>query len=527
MARSRSLQRFHVRALNPDTPLSGTVVGDAVVSLDSDPDPGSLEAHVAMLRPSRLVCVFALLALPSIAAGCRSSRRAVEQASPPPAATAVAPVVLPARAAGESAGGVSLAAVEPAVRRDALTLATRRAHALDRLIRRGPSAAAAMTALLASKNLDELEGALEWFAAIHPDAATGDIAALATHSSESVRALVVDALVAQDARAQATTLAGLLGDPSPLVRAKAAMALRRFGDASATEALLARVQDSDPLVALEAAHAAAAVGGADAWKALLAEARGGTPSARRAALQGLRRAEQSVPLEVLDAALASDELDLKLEGIKGLRLAVEEAAPTRLGLQLQDRQPVVRRVALETVFATDAKAGTAAARGMLGDGDRQVRAAAVALLAGAAESDLGAAELARLLADPDTGVRAVAAAYAGTRTGDELRAALVGRLAAEAEVPVRRMIVEALGTVGDKSSLDALIAAMDEPRSPVADQALAALQRITGEAIGPDPAAWRAFAAGGAKAVAAPDGAPGTPDGVPPAAEGATVPTPE
>lgn len=447
----------------------------------------------------RLCCIAALAlaaALLSIAGGCRSSRRTVEPPSNAEAPAQVAAAPAAARAAGESAGGVSLAAIDAPIRRDALALATRPAYAVDRLIRRGESAEPAMTALLASKNLDELEGALRWFAAIHPEGGTGAIAALATHPSDAVRALVVDALAAKDARGHASTLAGLLGDPAPVVRAKAAATLRRFGAASASEALIARVQDSDPFVALEAAHAAAAVGGADAFKALLAEARGGTPTARRAALHGLRRMEQSVPLEILDQALASPELDLKLEGIKGLRLAVEDAAPARLGLQLGAAEPVVRRVALETVFATDSKAGVRAARGMLSDASPEVRAAALALLVASDDGGVNGSELAGYLSDPLPGVRAVAAAYAGARSGDELRLALIGRLTAETEVPIRRMLVEALASVGDKSAVDPLIAVLAEPRSPVMDEAVRALQRITGERFGADPAAWRAYASG-------------------------------
>lgn len=476
------------------------VVEEAAEPVDSASDLGNLEAHVASTRSFRRLCCLAALALApallSIAGGCRSSRRTVERpASAEAAAPAQAPPA-PARAPGESAGGVSLAEIEAPIRRDALALATRPAHAIDRLIRRGESAEPAMTALLASKNLEELQGALQWFVAIHPEGATGDIAALAAHPSDRVRALVVEALAAKDARGHASALAGLLGDPSPVVRAKAAATLRRFGDASASEALIARVQDADAFVAMEAAHAAAAVGGADAFKALLAEARGGTPLARRAALHGLRRMEQSVPLEILDQALESPELDLKLEGIKGLRLAVEEAAPTRLGLQLAASDPAVRRVALETVFATDSKAGVQAARGMLSDGSPEVRAAALALLVAADDGGVNALELAGYLSDPLLGVRAVAAAYAGSRSGDELRLALVGRLTAETEVPVRRMIVGALASVGDKSTVDPLIAVLAEPRSPVMDDAVTALQRITGQTIGADPAAWRAYAAG-------------------------------
>ncbi|MEZ4269686.1 MAG: HEAT repeat domain-containing protein [Myxococcota bacterium] len=472
------------------------------------------------VRFSRLCCLAALALAPallSIASGCRSSRRTVER---PPVAGATTPAEaapLPARAAGESAGGVSLSAIEAPIRRDALALAARRAHAVDRLIRRGESAEPAMTALLASKNLEELQGALEWFVAIHPEGGTGDIAALAAHPSDSVRALVIDALAAKDARGHASAIAGLLGDPAAAVRAKAAITLRRFGDASASEALVARVQDTDPFVALESAHAAAAVGGAEATKALIAEARGGTPLARRAALHGLRRMEQTVPLEVLDQALESPELDLKLEGIKGLRLAEEEAAPTRLGLQLASADPVVRRVALETVFATDAKAGVQAARGMLTDASPEVRATALALLVASDEGGVSALELAGFLSDPQAGVRAVAAAYAGSRSGDELRQALIGRLTAETEVPIRRMLVEALASVGDRSTVDALIAVLAEPRSPLLDESVAALQRITGQQFGADPDAWRAYASGNAAAPAPEPAADDTPPAVDPA----------
>ncbi|MCB9728557.1 MAG: HEAT repeat domain-containing protein [Deltaproteobacteria bacterium] len=465
------------------------------------------------MASSRIPAVLALILVigaPAIAEGCRPSRRTAPASEPAAATSAPAAPAAPAaaRAPGESAGGVSLAAIDAPIRRDALLLATRREHALDRLLRRGESATPAMVALLASKNLDEVRSALEWFIAIHPEPGTGELAALLTHPSEPLRGLAIDALVAKNAQGQASAVAGLLGDPSPVVRAKAADALRQFGDASATEALIARVQDPDPIVALAAAHAAAAVGGADAWKSLLAEARGGTPGARRAALYGLRRMEQPVPLELLDQALASPELDLRLEGIKGLRLAVEDAAPARLGLQLGDAQPEVRRVALETVFATDAKAGVTAARGKLDDPSPEVRAAALALLVADERGGLTGAELARYLADPLPGVRAVAAASAGARSGPELRDALVARLSAESELPIRRLVVRALGSVGDRSTVDALIAAMEEPRGPLLDEAVESLQRITGEKIGADPAAWREATS---KPAGEPAAAPDTP----------------
>ena len=94
------------------------------------------------------------------------------------------------------------------------------------------------------------------------------------------------------------------------------------------------------------------------------------------------------------------------------------------------------------------------------------------------------------LADPEPQIR-WRAAWALGRVG-LYRGALVTALG-DPEPRVAERAAWALGEAGERSAMDALIAALDHPDARVTDAAQTALQAITGEAEPRDAAGWRAW----------------------------------
>ena len=58
---------------------------------------------------------------------------------------------------------------------------------------------------------------------------------------------------------------------------------------------------------------------------------------------------------------------------------------------------------------------------------------------------------------------------------------------------VRATSAWALGEIGDRRAMDALIAALGEESHGVRKNSLLALKKMTGQDLGPDPAAWQAW----------------------------------
>ncbi|PKN54442.1 MAG: hypothetical protein CVU56_26595, partial [Deltaproteobacteria bacterium HGW-Deltaproteobacteria-14] len=132
-----------------------------------------------------------LLALAGLAplGGCGKKPSARPQAATAPAAPA-APDRGPTGPGAEpdqTSGGVPLAGAPSDVARAALALARRPDSATRQLIAAGAEARPVARALLASLNLQELEGALAYFAAVPDDGALSSIAHLLGHDAATVR----------------------------------------------------------------------------------------------------------------------------------------------------------------------------------------------------------------------------------------------------------------------------------------------------------------------------------------------------
>jgi cyclophilin family peptidyl-prolyl cis-trans isomerase/HEAT repeat protein len=145
-----------------------------------------------------------------------------------------------------------------------------------------PAAAPTPVAARASASLAEAEPtlmALEDRRAF--DAATLDAAASSRDAAVRARAALAFGRIG-DARA-AAPLGRLLADSSPEVRAEAAFAAAILGDPAATGSLTPLLEDSDPAVAIRAAWAIGFLESSDAEKALLAALPGAAAPERRAA----------------------------------------------------------------------------------------------------------------------------------------------------------------------------------------------------------------------------------------------------
>jgi HEAT repeat protein len=222
------------------------------------------------------------------------------------------------------------------------------------------------------------------------------------------RAIVVEGmgrkLVEAPVRALALRdLRPLLGDPAAEVRAAAALAVARMGDAAAREQMLALAQ-GDPAAEVRAA----------ALRAMVARPRGTRPTAAFI-LDTARRALQDQDAEVRAAAVAAVAA---LAGGDGEQVAVAAA----------DDVAGAVRVAAGRAFVDlgQRERGMAILRRELGDEDAAAQAAAAVILAGEGDAE-GQSALSRLAADSDATVRE--AALAGHGEAALLSDALVAGLA--------------------------------------------------------------------------------------------------
>ncbi len=102
----------------------------------------------------------------------------------------------------------------------------------------------------------------------------------------------------------------------------------------------------------------------------------------------------------------------------------------------------------------------------------------------------GADLLMELVRRPDAKVRAQAALALGLSRAAAAAPVLTDLLAADPSPEVRTAAAWSLGRLGAASSSAALVAALDDPNPVAAGAARAALARIHGRDLGPDPSAW-------------------------------------
>lgn len=301
-------------------------------------------------------------------------------------------------------------------------------------------------------------------------------------------------------RLPADSLAGLAADPSPAVRARAALAIGRLRDEADGPPLLAKLavdpevevrraaafalgqtrgtertlvdrwkQETDPSVRERLAVALGKQGGSDAVGLLLDGLDG---PAAAASAEGLGR----LAMRKVDGA-ATDRVARRL---------LDHVAPLPLGPTRQRAAWALARMGLTTASpATVSRLGELAAR----DPDGLVRAWLLRAWAGVATGQAREAGLVTAVSDPFPAVR-IAAARAFARQCGPATGPALARLLVDLEAPVR---LEAIAAVGACAELDAPAMLRDALRAEeptvraAAVRALAASRRLEG-----GPEAWLA-----------------------------------
>ncbi len=128
--------------------------------------------------------------------------------------------------------------------------------------------------------------------------------------------------------------------------------------------------------------------------------------------------------------------------------------------------------------------------------DELVRALAAAQLGeletGARHADVLAAAV---VDDPSPIVRHDAVVACGRLKLAAASVSLCTSVKSDPDATVRRAAATALGQIKGEGAVDALLAALDDRDLGVQDRAAESLRALTGEKIGRDPEAWRAWAA--------------------------------
>lgn len=171
----------------------------------------------------------------------------------------------------------------------------------------------------------------------------------------------------------------------------------------------------------------------------------------------------------------------------------DPARPYLLGyLQAADADPVLKDQCSATL-AMMGTSGKAEFEKALESDNKWSRVAVAKGIAANGSPDL-VPILTRLLAgDIDWEVRAEAAISLGKMKAKSAVPALVTALQ-EADEMVQRQSAKALGDIGATEAVSDLIAVIErEPSTRLSDWAVTALQKITGQKYGNEPAAWRAW----------------------------------
>lgn len=470
---------------------------------------------------SRAVATFALLGATLVIAGCgkKPTPRADVTQDRVASAPRVAPdaVVESSEPVTRTLGGVELAPLvdagpqREAVIEAAMTLAQDRKKGVDALIAAGPAAKRVVVALLASKSIDEVFGALEVVTSEGDptqsrDEAMEPVLALISHEVAVVRDRAWE-LAPKIANGEA--LLALLSRIEPSRKGAVVRLLEHWDSAPIRKALAELTRGADAELAREAALALttpARPGSAEAV-ALSSELLA-SPGQVALGLTLIRRLPAPLPAElaraaseVIDRLLLSDDLALVLAATRAtVVLPVEDRIPLleQLG---RDGREEVRRVVAETLAVAGPTPTASLSRilevldRLLDDDAGSVRIAAIrargALSTAPEHAAAAAAALARKLGDGNRGVRlAAVVALCHPAYGETSRALLEAQLGRE-EKPDRALILEAMAASESRPLIEAVISKLDGGvLVPVAHQALVATSGVDLPATQADWMAW-------------------------------------
>ena len=287
--------------------------------------------------------------------------------------------------------------------------------------------------------------------ALADDPAAEEAILLAHHfRDEDVRAQVLRAAGERRSRVALPEIVNSLGDPSPIVRLQAVIALGRIDEATTAATLIPLLIDPDRTVAFATRQALRRI---NAWDQVAPSFKASDPQTRVAILAALEGVDETKAVVALQAVL-TDSSNLPAEralALTELALVVRQAPPWDgkwWGTRPTKGNPPARTIDWESTPA----------------------------ILQAIEANLS---------DPATPVR-LAAVEASIETKD--RAALGtlrGRFApgVESDPAVRSRVAHALGSVGDGAAIPALVAALEDRATPepIRDAAIGALEAIGGK----------------------------------------------
>ncbi len=207
-----------------------------------------------------------------------------------------------------------------------------------------------------------------------------------------------------------------LRDPHAFVRWAAAQAIGRIGGEEAVALLLPLLQESDPLVRRSAADALGYLDTPAVRQALRRALRDPDPTVRRNAIEAVARLGDREAVGILAAVLTtSDDLWVRYSAAEALGVVGDHRAIAALIEAAQDRQVLLRRVAVRSLGRLhDSRAITPLVHA-LRDPDAQVRLHAIEGL-GRLGHEMLIPELERLLQD--------SASVFGQGVGEEARRAI-------------------------------------------------------------------------------------------------------
>jgi HEAT repeat protein len=293
---------------------------------------------------------------------------------------------------------------------------------------------------------------------------------------QSVRAAAARALRRIGDAAAVPGLLAALGDANADVR-RAAAALGEIGDAAAVPGLLAALGDADEDVRQVAAAALREIGDAAAVPGLLAALGDADANVREAAAAALGEIGDAAAVPGLLAALRDAEEDVRRAAAAALGQIGAPAVPGLLAA-LGDAEEDVREAAAAALGEIGDAAAVPGLLATLGDADWRVRRAAAAAL-GEIGDAAAVPGLLAALGDAEEDVREAAAAALGQIGAP----AVPGLLAAlrDADWWVRR--AAALGEIGDAAAVPGLLAALGDADWNVREAAAAALKQIGTPAV--------------------------------------------
>jgi HEAT repeat protein len=254
----------------------------------------------------------------------------------------------------------------------------RRTAAAEALAALGPPAVPALVVALRDPDAGVRAGAAYALGKIGDARAVEPIMALVEDRDPSLRSVAARALGRlRDSRA-VTALTRALEDGHVNVRLQAAGSLREIGGPSAVSPLIEALEDPDARVRLQAALALSTLGDGRAVEPLIQRlrSRGEHYDVQMVAILGLGELGDHRALGVLLGALGADDAQARAAGAEALGKIGLPPAMTGLIRALADEQPLVRRNAVAALGAIGDARARVSVEHTLHDPDAAVRVAA-------------------------------------------------------------------------------------------------------------------------------------------------------